>query len=132
MPPRYHRLMTRPLSHPDGAGVTLAGLLFALADPVRLAIVRELLKSPAGLNCTETTARIGLSMPKSTCSQHYRILRESGLIASERRGTELVSRVRAQLLTERFPGLLESVIAAYERERPAALRRRASRVSAAG
>lgn len=123
--------MSRPISHPEAAAVTLAGVLFALADPVRLAIVRELLKSPAGLNCTQATGRIGLAMPKSTCSQHYRILRESGLIESERRGTELVSRVRAQLLTERFPGLLDSVFRAYERERPAA-RRRANRASAAG
>jgi DNA-binding transcriptional ArsR family regulator len=124
--------MSRPLPHPDAGAVTLAGLLFALADPVRLAIVRELLKCPAGLNCTETTVRTGLSMPKSTCSQHYRILRESGLIVSERRGTELVSRVRAQLLTERFPGLLESVLAADERERKPASRQRAGRASAGG
>ena len=122
--------MSRPLAHPDAAAVTLAGLLFALADPVRLALVRELLKSPAGLNCTETTARLGLSMPKSTCSQHYRILRESGLIASERRGTELVSRVRTKLLAERFPGVLESVFGAYEREcQPASRRRAPIRVS---
>lgn len=124
--------MSRPLTHPEPAAVTLAGLLFALADPVRLAIVRELLESPAGLNCTEASARLGFSMPKSTCSQHYRILRESGLIASERRGTELVSRVRSQLLAERFPGLLESVLKAYQRECRPASRRRASRASAAG
>lgn len=110
--------------------MTLAGLLFALSDPVRLAIVRELLKSPAGLNCTEATARLALSMPKSTCSQHYRILRESGLILSERRGTELVSRVRVQLLAERFPGLLESVVKAYEREVHSAPRRRRGGVAA--
>jgi len=124
--------MSRPLAHPDAAAVTLTGLLFALADPVRLAIVRELLQSSAGLNCTETTARLGLAMPKSTCSQHYRILRESGLIASERRGTELVSRVRVQLLAERFPGLLESIVGAYERECRPAARRRANRAAAAG
>jgi DNA-binding transcriptional ArsR family regulator len=123
--------MSRPLTHPDAAAITLAGLLFALADPVRLAIVRELLKSPAGLNCTEAAARLEFSMPKSTCSQHYRILRESGLIASERRGTEVVSHVRSQLLAERFPGLLESVFKAYERERQPSSRRRASRASAA-
>ncbi len=124
--------MSRPLTHPDPSAVTLAGLLFALADPVRLAIVRELVKSPSGLNCTEATARLGLPMPKSTCSQHYRILRESGLIVSERRGTELVSRVRTQLLADRFPGLLESVFRAYERECQPAARGRASRASAAG
>jgi DNA-binding transcriptional ArsR family regulator len=124
--------MSRPLSHPDAAAITLAGVLFALADPVRLAIVRELLKSPAGLNCTEASSRLGVAMPKSTCSQHYRILRESGLIASERRGTELVSRVRAQLLADRFPGLLESVFGAYERECQSTPRRRVSRASATG
>ena len=116
--------MSRPLAHPDAAAVTLAGLLFALADPVRLAIVRELLRSAAGLNCTETTARLGVSMPKSTCSQHYRILRESGLIASERRGTELVSRVRTQLLEDRFPGLLDSILGAYEKESEKGRRRK--------
>ena len=124
--------MSRPLSHPEATSITLAGLLFALADPVRLAIVRELLRSPAGLNCTEASSRLGFSMPKSTCSQHYRILRESGLIVSERRGTELVSRVRAQLLAERFPGLLESIFGAYERECQSSSRRRASRASATG
>jgi DNA-binding transcriptional ArsR family regulator len=124
--------MSRPLSHPDAAAITLAGVLFALADPVRLAIVRELLKSPAGLNCTEASSRLGVAMPKSTCSQHYRILRESGLIVSERRGTELVSRVRTQLLAERFPGLLESVFGAYERECQSTPRRRVSRAWATG
>ena len=124
--------MSRPLAHPDAAAVTLAGLLFALADPVRLAIVRELLKSPAGLNCTEATTRLGFSMPKSTCSQHYRILRESGLIASERRGTELVSRVRSELLEDRYPGLLGSILGAHEKESQQVRRRKgegASRIS---
>ena len=124
--------MSRPLAHPDAAAVTLSGVLFALADPVRLAIVRELLKSPAGLNCTEATMRLGVSMPKSTCSQHYRILRESGLIASERRGTELVSRVRSELLEDRYPGLLGSILGAHEKESQQVRRRKgegASRIS---
>src|SRR5690348_461945 len=124
--------MSRPLAHPYSSAVTLAGLLFALADPVRLAIVRELLKSPAGLNCTEATTRLGFSMPKSTCSQHYRILRESGLIASERRGTELVSRVRSELLEDRYPGLLGSILGAHEKESQQVRRRKgegASRIS---
>jgi len=124
--------MSRPLAHPDAAAVTLSGVLFALADPVRLAIVRELLKSPAGLNCTEATTRLGFSMPKSTCSQHYRILRESGLIASERRGTELVSRVRSELLEDRYPGLLGSILGAHEKESQQVRRRKgegASRIS---
>lgn len=95
--------MARPLTHPHIDDVTVAAVLHALSDPVRLAIVSKLLKSPAGLNCTETTSKLKLAMPKSTCSQHYRILRESGLIVSERRGVDLSSRVRASELEARFP-----------------------------
>ncbi|HEY5894545.1 MAG TPA: hypothetical protein VIT91_15090 [Chthoniobacterales bacterium] len=55
-------------------------------------------------------------MPKSTCSQHYQILRESGLIWSERRGVELASRPRTEELETRFPGLIKSILYAYEAE----------------
>ncbi len=108
--------MSRPLAHPNIEDVTVAGILHALADPVRLAIVSELLKAEAGLNCTQTTCRLDVEMPKSTCSHHYRILREAGLIASERKGVELTSRVRTRELEARFPGLLESILQAHERE----------------
>jgi DNA-binding transcriptional ArsR family regulator len=108
--------MARPLTHPHIDDVTVAAVLHALSDPVRLAIVSKLLKSPAGLNCTETTSKLKLAMPKSTCSQHYRILRESGLILSERRGVDLSSRVRASELETRFPGLLASILKSYGKE----------------
>jgi len=119
--------MSRPLSHPGLSSVTLAGILHALSDPVRLAIVRELLRCGRGLNCTEAAQRLKLAIPKSTGSHHYRVLREAGLIASERHGTELTSRVRAAELEGRFPGLLDTIIDAYEKERPA--RRAAARRS---
>src|SRR5579872_4394939 len=102
--------MARTLSHPDMSAVTVAGVLHALSDPVRLAIVRELLKSSSGMNCTETTGKLRVAMPKSTCSQHYRVLREAGLIHCERHGTELTSRARADELQLRFPGLLQSIL----------------------
>lgn len=108
--------MSRPLAHPNSEDVTVAGILHALADPVRLAIVSELLKAEAGLNCTQMTDRLEVDMPKSTCSQHYRILRESGLIVSERKGVELTSRVRLRELETRFPGLLQSILKAHEQE----------------
>src|SRR5438105_9279315 len=108
--------MGRPLAHPTIDDVTVAGILHALADPVRLAIVTELLKAEAGLNCTQTTSRLNVEMPKSTCSQHYRILRESGLIMSERKGVELTSCVRIRELDVRFPGLLRSILKAHEQE----------------
>jgi DNA-binding transcriptional ArsR family regulator len=96
--------------------VTVAGILHALSDPVRLGIVSKLLKTPAGMNCTETTQKLEVSMPKSTCSQHYRILREAGLIVCERRGVDLSSRVRAVELEARFPGLLASILKSHKKE----------------
>src|ERR1700738_1916326 len=113
--------MGRPLTHPHIDDVTVAGILHALSDPVRLGIVSTLLKTPAGMNCTETTLKLNLAMPKSTCSQHYRILREAGLIVSERRGVDLSSRVRTAELEARFPGLPASIIQSYKKEssRPA-------------
>lgn len=108
--------MSRPIAHPNSEDITVAGILHALADPVRLAIVSELLKAEAGLNCTQTTERLAVDMPKSTCSQHYRILRESGLIVSERKGVELTSRVRVRELETRFPGLLQAILKAREQE----------------
>jgi DNA-binding transcriptional ArsR family regulator len=108
--------MTRPLTHPQIDDVTIAGVLHALSDPVRLGIVSKLMKAPGGMNCTETTLKLKLAMPKSTCSQHYRILREAGLIVSERRGVDLSSRVRALELEARFPGLLASILKSYAKE----------------
>lgn len=113
--------MSRPLTHPHIDDVTVAGVLHALSDPVRLGIVDKLMKCPSGMNCTETTLKLKLAMPKSTCSQHYRILREAGLIVSERKGVDLSSRVRAAELEARFPGLLASILKSYRKEtsRPA-------------
>jgi DNA-binding transcriptional ArsR family regulator len=108
--------MARPLTHPHIDDVTVAGILHALSDPVRAGIVSKLLKTPAGMNCTETTLKLKLAMPKSTCSQHYRILREAGLIASERRGVDLSSRVRIVELESRFPGLVASILKSYKKE----------------
>jgi DNA-binding transcriptional ArsR family regulator len=114
--------MTRPLTHPHIDDVTVAGILHALSDPVRLGIVGKLLRAPAGMNCTEMTLKLKLAMPKSTCSQHYRILREAGLIVSERKGVDLSSRVRAAELETRFPGLLASILKSYTKETTSAAR----------
>ena len=98
-----------------GSGM-VAGILYALADPVRVAIVRELLREEKGMNCSATIARIGIDLPKSTCSQHFRILRESGLIFSKWKGIELSNHLRWQELEKRFPGLVCSILKSYDRE----------------
>jgi len=120
---RYCSPMARPLTHPHIDDVTVAGILHALSDPVRLGIVSRLLKTPAGTNCIEMTQKLAVPMAKSTCSQHYRILREAGLIVSERRGVDLSSRVRAVELQARFPGLLASILKSHKKELARSARR---------
>jgi ArsR family transcriptional regulator len=59
-------------------------LLTALADPVRLSIVRQLSACDACCVC-DLDACGDVSQP--TVSHHLRILREAGLVRAERRGT---------------------------------------------
>jgi ArsR family transcriptional regulator, arsenate/arsenite/antimonite-responsive transcriptional repressor len=61
-----------------------AQLLQALADPMRLAIVRQLAAERETCAC-DLTVCIELSQP--TVSHHLRVLREAGLVDAERRGT---------------------------------------------
>ena len=58
-------------------------LLSALADPTRLAIVRELAASNETCAC-DFTATCDVGQP--TVSHHLRVLREAGVVTSERRG----------------------------------------------
>ncbi len=109
-------MANRPLRHPGIESITVSGILHALADPVRLAIVSELLGAESGMNCVETMSRCKVTLPKSTCSQHFQILREAGLIRCERKGVELSSRLRCHELEARFPGLLGTILNAYARE----------------
>jgi DNA-binding transcriptional ArsR family regulator len=87
-----------------------------MSDPVRAAIVRELQQEKKAMNCSATIGRIDLSLPKSTCSQHFRVLREAGLIFSEPKGAELANRLRTEDLQARFPGLLRSILNSYKNE----------------
>ena len=110
------------LHHPPITHVRLADLLHALADPVRLAFVRVLTTERGGINCADTMAKAGLSMPKSTCSHHFKILRQAGVVFSQRRGVELINFLRADELEARFPGMLTTVLAAAEQEHRAEAR----------
>ena len=59
-------------------------LLQALADPTRLAIVRELAGAPEVCACDFTSC---CDVRQPTVSHHLRVLREAGVIESERRGS---------------------------------------------
>jgi DNA-binding transcriptional ArsR family regulator len=92
----------RPLVHPARDEITLSGVLYALADPVRLAIFRRLAAAGSG-SCVACAPP---ALPKSTLSHHFRVLREAGLVRSERRGTEVANIARLEDIEARFPGLI--------------------------
>jgi DNA-binding transcriptional ArsR family regulator len=99
--------MARPLHHPPAAELELAGVLHALADPVRLQIVQAL----ADGECLRCGA-FALPVTKSTSTHHFRVLRESGVIEQSAEGTAVGNRLRRADLDARFPGLLDSVLRA--------------------
>ena len=94
--------------HPAKEDITLDGVLAALADPMRLRIMRSLMQVEGCLSCSE--AAPCPNMAKSTLSHHFRILREAGLIRTSKVGVENRSVVRAEEIDQRFPGLLELVL----------------------
>ncbi|MFJ5234974.1 ArsR/SmtB family transcription factor [Kitasatospora sp. NPDC088391] len=97
------------LPEPATAELELVRVLHALADPIRLRIVADLAAvGGVELNCLS----FDLPITKSTMTHHFRVLREAGLIRQHRRGTSKMNTLRAADLAERFPGLLESVLAA--------------------
>lgn len=106
----------RPFAHPSAESVTVEGILHALSDPERMAIFASLLKADAAQACTNFQQINGRTVPKSTLSQHFRVLREAGLIHSERQGVEMLNRPRRPEIDRRFPGLLDAVIGAYCRQ----------------
>jgi DNA-binding transcriptional ArsR family regulator len=94
------------LHHPERSEIELPAVLHALSDPQRLEIVRTLADSAAPCPC----GSIELGVAKSTMTHHYRVLRESGVIRQERKGTTKLTELRRQDLEARFPGLLDAVL----------------------
>jgi len=84
----------RPLTHPSIDDVTVEGILHALSDPVRATIYWQLSCADAANTCSAFLKMEDRCIPKSTLSQHFRALREAGLIRSERRGVEMLNTTR--------------------------------------
>ena len=95
------------LPHPDIADLTLTDVLFALSDPARLQIVRDLADGPLEMaQCGATNP----ALPKSTKSHLMKVLREAGVIRNEPRGRERLVSLRREELDATFPGLLDSIL----------------------
>jgi DNA-binding transcriptional ArsR family regulator len=103
----------RPLFHPSIEDITVEGILHALSDPVRVAIFTDIASSQCSQNCTNFVNVSERPIPKSTLSQHFKALREAGLIRGERRGVEMQNTSRCTEIDQRFPGLISSIVNAH-------------------
>ena len=102
----------------------LPRVLAALAEPNRLATVQYVARSDEAC-CSEVIQEAGLSMTKSTCSHHLRILREAGVLTKRIQGTKGYTKLRKDDLDRRFPGLIDAIIDA-ENQDPSLERSRGS------
>ena len=103
----------RPLVHPALDDLTVEGILHALSDPVRVAIFTQIARSDCSQTCSTFLEVSGSPIPKSTLSQHFKALREAGLIRSERRGVTMQNISRCAEIDVRFPGLIAAIVNAH-------------------
>jgi DNA-binding transcriptional ArsR family regulator len=96
-----------PLPHRPAAELELAAVLHALSDPMRLRIVAGLANG-----APRPCGSFNLPVTKSTCTHHFRVLREAGVIRQRLEGTTRLNSLRREDLDECFPGLLDSVLRA--------------------
>ncbi|MFE8942405.1 ArsR/SmtB family transcription factor [Streptomyces sp. NPDC003233] len=94
-------------THPDE--VSLLTALAALADPVRLTLVRELAGSG---DWTRSCGSFDVPVGKAALSHHFAVLRGAGLVEQRDEGPRRVNRLRRAEFDARFPGLLDLVLRA--------------------
>ncbi|WP_394825457.1 metalloregulator ArsR/SmtB family transcription factor [Pendulispora albinea] len=82
-----------------------SGIFGALADPTRRAILRLLRRGSKSAG--DIAAAFDLAKP--TLSHHFAVLRRSGLVRAERRGTSIVYTLQTSALEEVAAELLELV-----------------------
>ena len=81
-------------------------LLTALADPTRLAIVRQLAADTETCACDLTSC---CDVGQPTVSHHLRVLREAGIVTSERRGQWIFYRL-APDVSGRLAGIAGTLV----------------------
>jgi DNA-binding transcriptional ArsR family regulator len=92
-------------AEPERVQLELSAVLHALSDPVRLQIV-AVLSDGVERRC----GSLELPVTKSTCTHHFRVLREAGVIHQRHEGTSRLNSLRRDDLDARFPGLLDTVL----------------------
>ncbi|WP_261567501.1 ArsR/SmtB family transcription factor [Frankia gtarii] len=94
----------RRVVHPSADQISLAGVLSALGDPIRLEIVTVLSDGQEHVQ-PDFVVPVG----QSTLSHHMKTLRDAGVVFSRPEGTRCFVSLRAEL-EQKFPGLLDAVL----------------------
>jgi DNA-binding transcriptional ArsR family regulator len=100
--------VTEEIPHPGRTEIELGAVLHALSDPVRLKIVAALARGDGEHTC----GSFDVPVTKSTCTHHFKVLREAGVIHQRQEGTARLNRLRRDDLEARFPGLLATILQA--------------------
>ncbi|MFM9890162.1 MAG: ArsR/SmtB family transcription factor [Rickettsiales bacterium] len=103
----------RPVYHPALSDITVEGILHALSNSVRVQIFSDIARGEHPQNCSKFLMVNNQQLPKSTLSQHFRILREAGLIRSERSGVELHNSTRCTELKPLYGTMVTAIVEAY-------------------
>ncbi|MFF0709117.1 ArsR/SmtB family transcription factor [Gordonia sputi] len=97
------------LEEPSVDELDLATVFGALSTPLRLEIIRRLITESTDYD--HSCGWFGFDKPKSSLTHHFKALRAAGLIRQRQYGLERRSRVRYEDLEQRFPGLLDLILA---------------------
>ena len=102
--------VTEEIPHPAREEIEIGAVLHALSDPVRLRIVAKLAADESEHSC----GSFDVPVTKSTCTHHFKVLREAGVIRQRQEGTKRVNTLRDDDLEARFPGLLATILQAAQ------------------
>jgi DNA-binding transcriptional ArsR family regulator len=101
----------RKLEHPKREEITLVGVLDALSDPIRLAILSTLARTGE-----HAWSDLGVPVGPSAPSHHMKALRLAGVINARNDGTQCFVSLRHDI-EQLYPGLLKSILGFVEQER---------------
>jgi DNA-binding transcriptional ArsR family regulator len=105
------RSQRRTLTHPEADALDVLDVLHALSDPTRMTIVQTLRADPE-----RACGTFPVDVAPSTLTHHFRVLREAGVIRQREDGNRRWTTLRRDDIEARFPGLLDAVVTAYERQ----------------
>ncbi|GHJ40758.1 transcriptional regulator [Streptomyces sp. TS71-3] len=99
------------MRHPDPDEIDLMDVMGALNDPTRVGLVRVLADGRE-----QPWGNLRVPVAKSTLSHHLRTLHAAGITRGRQEGTRCWVTLRRNDLDARFPGLLDALLDAAERD----------------